>query len=177
MNTQMGRLLKAGHSIDVRHLQQLAQRRRWSFVIAAAGAASLAVGAQMGALGMLNINAAIASRSAAEPGVLQLAYRKCVFTFITITCILLAQLQCTATAGFSDAFNVYTFQEAFFGKENTALYTDCTVSDGVYSSGKWMVGMLCASVLVIVREMSLKRSLHPLVTSLTQAGILMLLLS
>jgi hypothetical protein len=76
MRTQMGRLLKAGHSIDVRHLQQLSQRRRWSFVVAAVGAASLAVGALMGAWGMANLNAAIANRSAAEPGVLQLAYRK-----------------------------------------------------------------------------------------------------
>jgi hypothetical protein len=40
----MSRLLKAGVSIDVRHLQQLAQRKRWSFVVAAAGVASLAVG-------------------------------------------------------------------------------------------------------------------------------------
>jgi hypothetical protein len=112
----MGRLLKAGHSIDVRHLQQLAQRRRWSFVIAAAGAASLAVGAQMGALGMLNINAAIASRSAAEPGVLQLTYRKCVFTSITFTSIWLAQRLCTATAGFSDGSNVYTLKQLFTRK-------------------------------------------------------------
>jgi NADH:ubiquinone oxidoreductase subunit 5 (subunit L)/multisubunit Na+/H+ antiporter MnhA subunit len=76
MHSQMGRLLKAGHSVDVRHLQQLAQRRRWTFVIAIAGAASLTLGTLMGVWGMENIDSAIAERSEAEPGVLQLAYRK-----------------------------------------------------------------------------------------------------
>ena len=72
----MSRLLKAGVSIDVRHLQQLAQRKRWSFVVAAAGVASLAVGTLMGVWGIRNLNGATVARAVDEPGVLQLAYRK-----------------------------------------------------------------------------------------------------
>jgi hypothetical protein len=75
---QMGARIKAGASIDIGHLQQLSSRRRWSFTIAAAGTASLALGALMGTWGIQNLKAAIANRSAAEPGILQLAYRRCI---------------------------------------------------------------------------------------------------
>eukprot|EP00953_Heterococcus_sp_UTEX-ZZ885_P008817 5247-Heterococcus_DN1.PRE.2 len=73
---KMGARIKAGASIDISHLQQLSSRRRWSFTIAAAGTASLALGALMGTWGIQNLKAAIANRSAAEPGILQLSYRR-----------------------------------------------------------------------------------------------------
>jgi hypothetical protein len=79
--TQMGARIKAGASIDISHLQQLSSRRRWSFTIAAAGTASLALGALMGTWGIQNLKAAIANRSAAEPGILQLSYRRYIIVF------------------------------------------------------------------------------------------------
>jgi hypothetical protein len=82
--SQLAKRVNSGASIDISHLQQLAARRRWSFSIAAAGAASLAVACAMGATSIQNIRGAINGRAAAEAGVLQLTYRTCVvFTLIS----------------------------------------------------------------------------------------------
>jgi phosphate starvation-inducible protein PhoH len=75
---QLAKRVNSGASIDISHLQQLAARRRWSFGIAAAGAASLAVACAMGASSIQDIKKAINKRAAAEAGILQLTYRKCV---------------------------------------------------------------------------------------------------
>eukprot|EP00953_Heterococcus_sp_UTEX-ZZ885_P020313 11370-Heterococcus_DN1.PRE.9 len=90
---KMGARIKSGASVDMSHLQQLANRRRWSFTILAAGAASLSVGALMGTWGIQNLKRAIINRSTAEPGILQMSYRRDVDGAIK----LMASAQTTAT--------------------------------------------------------------------------------
>jgi hypothetical protein len=74
--SQLAKRVNSGASIDISHLQQLAARRRWSFGIGAAGAASLAVACSMGTTSIQNIQGAVSGRAAAEAGVLQLIYRR-----------------------------------------------------------------------------------------------------